>query len=142
MANENKYAGLEAMQVFLENLKKLFATKSDLENAKVAVDTELSLSSSNPVANSVLNAEFEAIESSINDINIAMETKAGSVHDHNDLYYTIEQIDEFEFITTDSIDTICEAKTLEYDELGNVSILPTYSDSSITYDNNGNVAMS
>lgn len=43
----------------------------------------------------------------------SVATLASADHDHNDLYYTIEQIDAYEFITTDDIDTICGAVTEE-----------------------------
>lgn len=33
--------------------------------------------------------------------------KADTAHNHSDLYYTKSEIDGYEFITTDDIDTIC-----------------------------------
>lgn len=48
----------------------------------------------------------EFIEESVNE-------KADLEHEHNDLYYTIEQIDAMEFITTDEIDEICGGVTEE-----------------------------
>ena len=60
-----KYASLNTLQLFLNSLKEIFSTLghkhtvSDI--ADYQVDTALSADSSNPVANKVLNEEFDAI---------------------------------------------------------------------------------
>lgn len=103
MANEKKYASLESLQSFLENIKTAFAKKShthtvsdisDIENIiDIAVDTELSSTSNNPVANSTLNAEFDAISEAMNVLEAAIDDKADSGHTHDDRYYTETEID-------------------------------------------------
>ena len=41
----------------------------------------------------------------------ALALKADANHNHNDLYYTIEQIDAYDFITVDDIDENCGSVT-------------------------------
>lgn len=63
-----KYINLENLAIFLESLRSTFSalshkhTISDITD--YAIDSELSSTSNNPVANSVLNAEFDAISDS------------------------------------------------------------------------------
>ena len=47
-----------------------------------------------------------------------------------------------ETITIEEIDEICGAKSFDYDEEGNVSVLSLFNDSAITHDGNGNVVIS
>ena len=64
--SQKKYASLTTLQTFLDNLKTTFASithkhkLSDIED--YTVDDALSSTSTNPVQNSVLNAEFEAVK--------------------------------------------------------------------------------
>ena len=110
MANK-KYVSLSKLQTFLDNLKNVFAlvshkhTTADITD--YTVDTALSPDSTNPVQNNVLDAEFEAIGKSFEALESAIDDKADSTHNHNDIYYTKTEIDSFEFITTDDIDEIC-----------------------------------
>ena len=46
-----------------------------------------------------------------------------------------------ELITIDDIDAICGAEAFTYDELGNVSLLSLYNNSTVTYDVDGNVSI-
>lgn len=61
--------------------------QADLEeaitNVSIDVDTELSPTSTNPVANSTLNAEFEAITAIMNTLEGSIAGKANSSHTHN-----------------------------------------------------------
>lgn len=96
--SQKKYASLSSLQNFLDNLKETFATLvhkhtvSDLTDYKV--DTSLSSTSSNPVANRILNDEFEAISVAMNALELSVDGKSDSVHSHNEIYYTQEQVDE------------------------------------------------
>jgi hypothetical protein len=63
--SQKKYASLQTLQTFLVNLKNTFSelyhkhTLNDITD--YTVDTELSATSTNPVTNNVINAEFEAV---------------------------------------------------------------------------------
>mgnify|MGYP003300872826 CR=1 FL=1 len=95
--SQKKYASLSTLQTFLDNLKTTFSslghkhTVSDLTDYKV--DTALSSTSTNPVQNKVLNEEFDEIAVSMRALDLALDGKANSSHDHNSLYYTQTQID-------------------------------------------------
>lgn len=123
MANK-KYVSLSKLQTFLDNLKTTFAslththTISDLTD--YVVDTSLSSTSTNPVQNKVLDAEFEAIATSMNSLEQAIDGKADTTHNHDSVYETKadasaklteakEYTDSCEFITVDDIDAICGA---------------------------------
>ena len=86
MANSKKYASLANLQIFLDNLKSIFApsshkhTISDLTDYKV--DTALSSTSTNPVQNKVVDAEFEAIANAMNALDSAIDGKADKNHTH------------------------------------------------------------
>lgn len=109
--SQKKYASLQTLQTFLTGLRNTFSelshkhTLSDFTD--YVVDTELSADSSNPVQNKVLDAEFDAISTAINALDLVIDGKANVDHDHNDTYYTKEEVECFEFITTDDIDAIC-----------------------------------
>lgn len=94
---QKKYVSLSKLSTFLDNLKNKFAvishkhTMSDITDYKV--DNALSSTSSNPVENKVLDAEFEAISTAMNALDSAIDGKADSSHTHNDIYYTESEID-------------------------------------------------
>lgn len=85
-STKNKYVSPSKLSLFLENLKNIFSplththTLSDLTD--YAVDTTLSPTSTNPVANNVLNAEFDAISDSMNALELAIDNKADINHTH------------------------------------------------------------
>lgn len=97
MAEQKKYAGLDTLRTFLDNLKTTFSslshshTLSDITD--YTVDGELSSTSTNPVQNKVLNAEFEAISQAMIAYDAALEDKANVEHNHDDKYYTETEID-------------------------------------------------
>ena len=90
-----KYASLDTLRTFLDNLSNKFAnlthshTISDISD--FTVDSSLSPTSINPVQNKVLDAEFEAIANSMN----ALETAIDSKVDESTLsdYYTKTETD-------------------------------------------------
>lgn len=108
---QKKYVSLSKLSTFLENLNNKFAALSHKHSvsdiADYVIDIELSPTSTNPVQNKILDAEFEAISSSMNALDLAIDEKADISHNHNDLYYTESEIDNMVFITTEEIDTIC-----------------------------------
>lgn len=102
----NKYVSLSKLQTFLEKLNDKFSqishkhTIADITD--YVVDTELSSDSNNPVANSVLEAEFNAVATALNALDMAIDN-----HNHDDRYYAKTEIDGMEFIFVEDIDEIC-----------------------------------
>ena len=96
--NEKKYASLSTLQTFLDNLRNTFSNlghKHQLNDiTDYTVDSELSSSSTNPVQNKVLNAEFDEIAVSMRALDLALDGKSDSGHDHNSIYYTQSQLDQ------------------------------------------------
>lgn len=64
-----KYVSLNRLSDFLDNLKVTFLKKSDY-----IVDTALSPTSTNPVRNSVVNEEFNAIADAMGALELAIDT--------------------------------------------------------------------
>lgn len=97
--NSKKYISLARLSVFLDNIKAIYSqighkhTLSDISDYHV--DTELSPNSNNPVANSTLDAEFDAIASSMNALELTVDSKSDASHTHDDKYYTETEVDEF-----------------------------------------------
>jgi hypothetical protein len=81
-----KYVSLSKLSIFLENLKNTFATLghkhniSDITDYKI--DTSLSSTSTNPVQNKVLNAEFDAISEAMDVLELSIDDKANTTHIH------------------------------------------------------------
>lgn len=98
MSNNKKYVSLARLSNFLENIKSKYSqighkhTIADLSDYRV--DTALSPTSSNPVANSVLDAEFDAMATAMGALELAIDGKSDSAHNHNDLYYTEAEINQ------------------------------------------------
>lgn len=96
MANK-KYVSLARLSKFLDNIRARYSqighkhTLSDLTDYEV--DTELSSTSTNPVQNKVLDTEFNAIGDAMGALELAIDGKADSSHNHNSLYYTKEESD-------------------------------------------------
>lgn len=85
--NTKKYVSLSKLSIFLDNLKDTFSalshkhTIADLTD--YTVDSSLSSTSTNPVQNKVLDAEFEAISDAMNALDLALDGKA-DVADYNE----------------------------------------------------------
>lgn len=94
---QKKYVSLSKLSVFLDNLSNKFATLthnhrlSDISD--YVIDSELSPSSTNPVQNKVVDAEFEAISTAMNALDLAIDSKADAGHMHDDRYYAEDEID-------------------------------------------------
>lgn len=105
MAN-NKYVSLSKLQTFLEKLNDKFSQISHKHKitdiTDYVVDPQLSPTSTNPVQNKVIDAELDAIATAMNALDSAIDN-----HNHDDRYYTEDEIDNMEFITTQDIDAIC-----------------------------------
>lgn len=95
--NQKKYLNDNGLSRFLEKLKTIFSpiehdhTLSEITD--YVVDEELSPTSTNPVQNKVLDAEFEAMSEAMLAYGEALAQKAPIVHDHNDVYYTETEVD-------------------------------------------------
>lgn len=112
MANDSKkYISLNRLSNFLDNIKATYSkighkhTLSDISDYKV--DTVLSSTSNNPIANKTVDAEFDAIATAMGALDLAIDGKADANHNHDNTYYTKTQVDNLELITVDDIDTIC-----------------------------------
>lgn len=85
--NQKKYASLSTLQTFLDNLKNTFSnlghkhTISEITDYKV--DNALSPTSTNPVQNAVLDAEFEEISVSMRALDLAIDGKSDKSHSHS-----------------------------------------------------------
>lgn len=114
MTNDSKkYVSLSRLQTFLENLTDKFAALShkhtmsditDISDIRIEVDTELSSTSNNPVANSALNSEFDAISNAMGALELSIDGKADNSHLHDDVYYTETEVDELISVKADSSD--------------------------------------
>lgn len=94
-----KYVSLSKLSTFLDNLKNTFAalshkhTMSDITDyTGVAVDSELSNTSTNPVQNKVIDAEFDAMADAMGALELAIDGKADAAHTHDDRYYTETEV--------------------------------------------------
>lgn len=105
--NSKKYISLNRLSDFLDNLKNIFAplihkhTTADITN--YTVDTELSATSENPIANKTVDAEFTAVNNAFDAVTGVLDTMGDAIdvlseavnnHNHNDIYYTETEIDE------------------------------------------------
>lgn len=98
MANDSKkYISLTRLSNFLDNIKEKYSqighkhTITDLTD--YAIDTSLSPTSTNPVQNKILDAEFEEIAVSMRALGLALDGKSDASHNHDDVYYTKTEID-------------------------------------------------
>jgi hypothetical protein len=88
--NTKKYVSLTRLSNFLDNIKAKYSqighkhTTADLTDYKV--DTELSSTSTNPVQNKVLDAEFDAISTAMSALDLAIDGKADASHNHDSAY--------------------------------------------------------
>lgn len=80
--NQNKYVSPSRLSLFLDNLKNTFSplvhkhSVSDISDyVEVTIDSELSSTSNNPVANSAINAEFNAISEAMQIFDLALDDK-------------------------------------------------------------------
>ena len=96
MANDSKkYVSLTRLSDFLDNIKEKYSQighrhkVSDLTDyTPMSVDSSLSPTSTNPVQNKVIDAEFEAMETAMGALELAIDGKADSNH-----YHTISESD-------------------------------------------------
>lgn len=105
MAQRN-YVSLSKLGKFLENLNTKFAALTHKHNlsdiSDFVVDSELSATSTNPVANSVLDAEFEAISTAMavieDDLDSYKENNDAAVQANTDAIAEITAIPDSEII--------------------------------------------
>lgn len=112
---KKKYASLASLRTFLENLKEIFSplvhTHKISDLTDYTVDSELSSTSTNPVQNSTIDAEFNAISDAMGALELAVDGKANATHNHDDLYYTEAEIDTKLSGINDSISNITSGTT-------------------------------
>ena len=107
---QKKYISLSKLSTFLDNLKTTFAsiihkhTLSDITDYKV--DSDLSSTSTNPVQNKVINAEFDAVSEAMGALETAIDGKSDISHNHDDRYYTESEINTKVATINDSISNI------------------------------------
>lgn len=99
MANETKkYVSLSKLSTFLENLKSTFSTLSHKHTISditdYTVDTALSSTSTNPVQNKVIDAEFDAMSDAMGALELAIDGKSDSNHNHDSAYDAIGSADD------------------------------------------------
>ena len=139
----NKYISPSKLSIFLENLKNVFSplahTHKLTEITDYIVDSELSSTSTNPVANKAINDEFDAIGDAMGALELAIDGKADKAYVDEEMaaaieeaktdssnkdavilaevqsnlsnYYTKAEIDAIELITIADIDSICGVTT-------------------------------
>lgn len=84
MANEKKYASLESLQIFKENADNLYATKTELDEAKSYTDTKTSTLASTSSVNTTINTHntstsaHEDIRALIDGLTTRLNTVANS----------------------------------------------------------------
>lgn len=94
---QKKYISLSKLSTFLDHLKETFAivshkhTLNDITD--LSIDSALSPTSTNPVQNKVLDAEFDAISDALGALDLVVDSKAEANHNHDDRYYTESEID-------------------------------------------------
>lgn len=89
---QKKYASLITLQNLVDNIKSHFVSKNDFDTHKhevsdltdYKVDTELSSTSNNPVANSTVNAEFDEVSKAMLALDSAIDDLSGSVSTNYD----------------------------------------------------------
>lgn len=100
---QKKYVSLNRLETFLTELKSKFVKIEDY-----VVDSSLSSTSANPVQNKVVDAEFEAVSTAMNALELAIDNVNDKLSDISSInVYTKDEIDNMEFITVDDIDAIC-----------------------------------
>lgn len=86
MLSNKKYVSLSKLSTFLDNLKDTFSTLSHKHTlsdiADYSIDLQLSKDSTNPVANKVIDAEFDAIATAMNALESVVDGKAPLTHSH------------------------------------------------------------
>lgn len=83
---QKKYVSLSKLSTFLENLKCTFATLSHEHTMSditdYTVDAALSPTSTNPVQNKVIDAEFDAMSDAMEVLELSIDGKADKDHPH------------------------------------------------------------
>lgn len=102
MANK-KYVSLSKLSTFLDNLKNTFASLAHTHKLSditdYTVDSTLSSTSTNPVQNKIINAEFDAVSQAMGALDLAIDGKANTEHNHaisdvTDLQTALDTLEE------------------------------------------------
>ena len=93
----------ESLALFVDEIKSYIAYNYETLASDVADQDAVVLAE----AQKSIETEKTRAEAVEAELSAAIDAKAEGDHDHNNIYYTIEQIDAMEFITVDDIDEIC-----------------------------------
>lgn len=117
-----KYVSLAKLSTFLDKLKTTFAslnhTHSISDLTDYTVDAALSDTSTNPVQNKVIDAEFDSIATAMNALESAVDGKASATHTHS-----IIDIEEIETVTNRTLLGECTSTGNEYINLKSVDFM-------------------
>lgn len=87
-----QFLDFKGLSEFLKGLFGKFSeighkhTTSDITD--YVVDSSLSSTSTNPIQNKVINAEFDAVSEAMGALELSIDSKADASHNHNDIYET------------------------------------------------------
>ena len=133
-----KYASLASLEIFKENSDSLYATQESVANkldaSEYIIDDSLSSTSTNPVQNKVIDAEFEAMSVAMNVLELSVDEKADVSHTHeitdvtnlsstlSEISDAVAQKSQVQVITTDTSEILSTLKIHkltqeEYDSL-------------------------
>ena len=102
--SQKKYVSLSKLGTFLDNLTTKFATLihshtiSDITD--YTVDSELSTTSTNPIANNTVNAEFDAVGDAMGALELAIDTHTHVVSDITNLTVSADELNFVSGITS------------------------------------------
>lgn len=98
-----KYVSLSKLSAFLDNLKNVFALKTHTHTTSdisdFVVDSELSSTSTNPVQNKVLDAEFDAISQAMGALESDIDNHVHKVSNISDLTVTATELNQLNGVT-------------------------------------------
>ena len=125
--NKNKYVSPSKLSIFLENLRNVFSplghTHKISDITDYTIDLELSSTSNNPVANSVLDAEFDAVGNAMGALELAIDGKADYSHNHNDSYDSLGSAE----------DALTSSKEYTDNKVKSITFVGTYAEYQIAY---------
>jgi hypothetical protein len=101
---QNKYVSPSRLSLFLENLKTIFSplthTHKISEITDYVIDSELSSTSNNPVANSTINTEFDAVSEAMGALELAIDNHTHTVDKITDLSVTADELNLVSGVTS------------------------------------------
>lgn len=121
MSDEKKYGGINAFQWFLSNIKTIFSEKGHTHT----IDSAFSSTSTNPVQNKVIDAEFDAISTAMGILEAEIDKKSDAGHNHDTAYDTKGAASSALSEAKEYVDTVASGKAStehnhddDYDAIG------------------------